>query len=703
MRTGRWLVLLLAMFTASCSTLRMPAARSAVVRPDASFVLEVPYVSQSELLCGGAAIAMIERWWGRRGVYAEEFQYLVKPAAGGILTTDMVSVMRSRGWDAQAQRSTAAVVQQSVADSVPVITLIKVSANRYHYVVILGWTATEVTYHDPAVAPAVRVRVTEFLRRWNGANAWAMIVRPAAVVAADGTSPPTAGASIQPSTSLSTPLSTPSIDSLPCRPWLDQAADAAATNRLDQAEQLLAGATRACPSEPLVLRELAGVRFRQGRRPEAIVLANAYSRRAPADTLGWQLLASSRYLVGDETGALQAWNTIGRPTIDLLRIDGSRHIRFRALADGIDLRPGAVLTPSRFKFAQRRLSDIPALATARVKYAAVAGGVVEVRGVVTERPLTEPLGPVLVISAIRAAVRQSVTLSASTPLGRGELWSVQWRWQPAEPRVALRVAIPTRIGIPTIVRFERSWDMYRFSGDIAQEQRSSASASLGGWLRPNYEHLIGVRFERWTDAVNYAAISTSGAWHAANDHVLLLGEVEHAFPMRTAKAYDRLTSRLVWTMPPDRWSNDWSIRLGTDVTSANTPLGLSPIAGGNFSRDIPLRAHPIIIDNRLPSVRIGRAIVHGGIAADRALATIGRVALGAGLFVDGAQVRSVVSGAERNPLYLDAGAGLLVGLAGAKWTSLRFDVARGLVADKRWGVSVGIAQARVLRVGRTRP
>ncbi len=283
MRTGRWLVLLLAMFTASCATLRMPAAPAAGVRPDEPLVLQVPYVSQSELLCGGAAIAMIERWWGRRGVYAEEFQHLVRPADGGILTTDMIAVMRSRGWDAQAQRSTAAAVQQSITDSMPVIALIKVSANRYHYVVIIGWSAAEVTYHDPAVAPAVTVRLAEFLRRWAGANEWAMIVRPAAVAAADLTAPAPSAPSTQ--------AVTASIDSLPCRPWLDQAADAAAANRLDQAEQLLAGAALACPSEPLVLRELAGVRFRQGRRPEAVVLAR---RILPSCTSRHAGLATAR-------------------------------------------------------------------------------------------------------------------------------------------------------------------------------------------------------------------------------------------------------------------------------------------------------------------------------------------------------------------------------------------------------------------------
>ena len=33
--------------------------------------LDVPYVSQTEALCGGAASAMVLRYWGARGVTAE--------------------------------------------------------------------------------------------------------------------------------------------------------------------------------------------------------------------------------------------------------------------------------------------------------------------------------------------------------------------------------------------------------------------------------------------------------------------------------------------------------------------------------------------------------------------------------------------------------------------------------------------------------
>ena len=47
--------------------------------PATTAALEVPYLPQSVLLCGGAALAMVERWWGRRGVYAEDFAGLVRP------------------------------------------------------------------------------------------------------------------------------------------------------------------------------------------------------------------------------------------------------------------------------------------------------------------------------------------------------------------------------------------------------------------------------------------------------------------------------------------------------------------------------------------------------------------------------------------------------------------------------------------------
>jgi len=96
---------------------------------------------------------MVERWWGRRGVYAEDFAGLVRPASGGIVTTDLALAIGARGWDTQVFRGTPELVQESLRDGVPVVALIEVDPDRYHYVVVLGWSDGHVVYHDPATAP----------------------------------------------------------------------------------------------------------------------------------------------------------------------------------------------------------------------------------------------------------------------------------------------------------------------------------------------------------------------------------------------------------------------------------------------------------------------------------------------------------------------------------------------------------------------
>jgi hypothetical protein len=108
-------------------------------------VLDVPYLPQSELLCGGAAVAMVERWWGRRGVYAEDFAGLVRPELRGIRTTDLASAARARGWETRAFDGTPEEVRRILSQDVPVVALIEVAPDRYHYVVLLGWSDGRVT------------------------------------------------------------------------------------------------------------------------------------------------------------------------------------------------------------------------------------------------------------------------------------------------------------------------------------------------------------------------------------------------------------------------------------------------------------------------------------------------------------------------------------------------------------------------------
>ncbi len=65
---------------------------------DGRRILDVPYLPQSEDLCGGAALAMVMRYWGERQVFAEDFAPLVDRSRAGILTTTLVAAVGRRGW-----------------------------------------------------------------------------------------------------------------------------------------------------------------------------------------------------------------------------------------------------------------------------------------------------------------------------------------------------------------------------------------------------------------------------------------------------------------------------------------------------------------------------------------------------------------------------------------------------------------------------
>src|SRR5262245_42382702 len=122
--------------------------------PDGRHVLvDVPYLPQTPELCGGAALAMVLRYWGDRTVQPGDFRSLVKPSARGIETTDLVAAVTARGWQAfsgEGPSGTIADLQRQVDQGRPVIVLIELTPGRFHYVVVVGVTPSSVVFHDPA-------------------------------------------------------------------------------------------------------------------------------------------------------------------------------------------------------------------------------------------------------------------------------------------------------------------------------------------------------------------------------------------------------------------------------------------------------------------------------------------------------------------------------------------------------------------------
>ena len=640
----------------------------------------MPYLPQSVLLCGGAAVAMVERWWGRRGVYAEDFAHLVRPELGGILTTDLTSAARARGWDTRALTGTPELVQRHLHVGIPVVALIQVARDQYHYVVVLGWSDGRVVFHDPAQAPFTTLDETRFLARWAGADHWALVLQP----------PPTAVAT--PGADRSEPVP---ADSLPCAPWLDRALDAVAANQLDEAAGLLAEARQACPTEPLVLRELAGVRFKQGRHTEARRTALEYLALVPGDGHGWQLLATSRYLTGDPDGALQAWNQIDRPTVDLVRVDGNREIRFREIVDATSLPHGTVLTPPGLALARRRVAAIPALRRAEVGYQPIPGGIVEVQVTVVERPTVEPAWRLLVSGAFRAVAQHDVGLEVSSPAGAGELWSGTWRWDSARPRVAFRVDLPATLGFPGVVEIEGTWERFRFVLDttttaVFEETRRSTALGFGSWVTAGVHPSAALRLERWSGNRQYLVASAGVDLRARGNRFTLSARSEHAVAVATHPAYTRGGALVTWASALGLEQASWSTRLGFDWASPQAPLGTWPVAGGNPSWAIPLRADPLAGGGLLTGRNAGRRIIHAGLAGDHPVHRFGPLILAVGGFLDGAEVIAAADGSPAGRFYLDGGAGLRIGLADGQFGVLRIDFARGLLADRRSALTVGV-------------
>ncbi len=674
------------------STAGMAQAPPAARPSGPPVVLDVPYLPQSVLLCGGAAVAMVERWWGRRGVYAEDFSALVRHDRGGILTTELDSATRARGWDTRAFRGTPDLIQQSLRDSIPVVALIESGRDEYHYVVVLAWSGGTVVIHDPAIAPFMTMDETTFLARWGVADRWALVIRPM---------PTPIPSPVAPS---ETPAPAPPADPMPCAPWIDSALDAVAADQLDAAARLLTEARQACPQEPLILREMAAVRFRQGRHADAIPLVTRYLAIVPDDALGWQILATSRYLTGDEDGALSAWNHVGRPTVDLLRIDGTREIRFRQIADAMSVPHATVLTPSRLALARRRVSEIPALRSSSVSYQPVVGGVVEVRAAVVERPMVGPAWRLAAAGLIRALARSEVGVEVASPTGGGELWSALYRWETARPRVAFRSDIPVGFPFPGVIGMEGAWERVRFAIDTAndrvvEDSRRSAAVEFGGWISPGVRPSAGVRVERWSGSRDFLVVSAGTTVRGWGDRFRLTVVGEQAAALSAPSSYTRGGLRATWASSPGLGRAAWSTRLGVDGVSSRAPLGTWPVTGSNLSWAIPLRAEPGSRDGALAGRRAGRGILHAGLAGDHPIHRVGPFILAVGLFLDGARVISAADGLGNDRFYLDGGGGLRVGIAEGDLGVLRIDWGRGLL-DRRSALTVGVHRDWPLFQGR---
>ena len=144
----------------------------------ASLAIDVPYLPQTDALCGGAAAAMVFRYWGDAHADAQAFAPLVDRRAGGIANDVLTAAVATRGWRTARVGGSLDALGARVHDGQPVIVLLPDRGDRYHYVVVIGASEDAIVVHDPAWGPSRTIRAPDFERAWKAAGFWSLVILP---------------------------------------------------------------------------------------------------------------------------------------------------------------------------------------------------------------------------------------------------------------------------------------------------------------------------------------------------------------------------------------------------------------------------------------------------------------------------------------------------------------------------------------------
>ena len=454
------------------------------------------------------------------------------------------------------------------------------------------------------------------------------------------------------------------------------------------AARALEASVTLCPASADAHLELAGVRFLDGRWKEAETLATRAAELAPESDHAWRVLASSRFVEGNGAGALDAWNKLDEPRLNLVRVSGLDRTSQRVVEDLIDVDAGAVLTPASLARARRRVAALPAVSASRVGYTPAAGGLADVEVAVVERPL-RPSTFTLIRRAAQAAVQRELFADVSGLTPGGERFSAAWRFWENRPAVTLRAETPSLFGVTGLWTIEGGWSRQPYALDdstIVVDERRHAGVRYTDWLTAATRVEAGMGLDRWSGRPASAFVRGAVEQRLFGDTVA--ARLEGSTWPSSAGTFGAGTLNVAWRAGR---ADALSLRArgGFDAASARAPLDLWPGAGSGHARAPRLRAHPLLDDGVISGGVFGQRLAHAGVDAGRTLLARRLVRLDAVAFADTARAWRSLSGDRR--WHVDAGFGVhLRGPSDAG--GIAVDVARGL-RDGRSALTIGWEQA----------
>lgn len=671
-----------------------------------SLSADVPFLPQSPDLCGGAAVAMVFRYWGDAHADVQQFAPLVDRKAGGIADGVLVEAVRERGWQATTFAGTFDALREHVQNRQPIVVLLHDRGRRYHYVVVTGVEEDRITVHDPSWGPSRSIRVEEFERRWSAARFWSLMISPGMTTVrlkpsfdklrtalSDVEGPDATRDSPAPDATQDphAPDTKASCDAL-----LDDAIAGGQQRGLQEADAILSRVRTECPKSAGPLRELAGVRFAEHRWQDAATLAREAVAIDAHDSYAYDLLGSSLFMLDDPTGALRAWNHIGKPRVDTLRIEGLHHARYATIAAAVGVRPNAMLTPESFALAVRRVNELPDRSSARLTLRPDADGFATLDAAIAERSTVPRSVRSWTGLGLQAAVDREATITLPGFTGQGDVWSATWRWWQHRPRVALGLAAPRGRGLRGVWRVDASWDeeTYRLgSADAAaliKESHTHGGLVVGDWITSSVRYSIAGGFDAWDSHRKAASMGGSLERRLFDDRLSLATDATMWFPVEGEGApFHAVGVRLVAQSPMRSQSWAYATSSGIERVSDTAPLGVWPGAGEGRARAQLLRAHPLLDDGIIDMTArsaFGRTLTYASAEVQRWFHRPVLIPVGVAAFADLAMARRPAAD-SRGSANVDVGAGIRVRLP-ARDKVLRIDVAHGL-ADRAHALTIG--------------
>jgi predicted double-glycine peptidase len=649
----------------------------------AAALLDVPYLPQTDALCGGASAAMVFRYWGDTHAGVEQFAALVDRRAGGIADDVLADAIAKRGWTVERLAGSHAALEERLARGEPIIVLLADRGSRYHYVVVVGSVPGAVIVHDPSWGPNREVKDEEFERRWRASGHWALSVRPNDRVRLNADTAYENDDARRSSAVSGFSRSDSLAGEDRCRVEVDRAIAEVHARGLPAADEIFAAVRASCPASAAALHELAGIRFAQKRWRDAATLARQALTLDERDAYAADVLGSSLFVLGDQVGALRAWNRIGKPTLDRVRISGLRNTRYETINEALGLTPGSLLTAETFEHARRRLDELPDRATARLDIRPDADGFAAVDVVIVERAAVPRGAADWTAIGIEAAIDRELTATLPGFTGQGETWTASWRWWANRPRAELGFAAPHVAGLPGIWRVRASWEAesYSFTGSavIVREARTHGELAVGDWLSSRWRYTVRSGVDEWTGGRRALFAGGTLERRFARDRVSLRADTDTWFANALMPNFSSGTIRASWTSPfvVSGWASAGAA--GVQHVSAGAPLAMWAGAGDGYARGELLRAHPMLDDgviNLTSDTAFGRTLAFGTFEGQRWVETRWPVRIGIAAFVDVAHAAD--RGFAGPTLQTDIGGGLRLGLPGARH-ALRVDVAHGIL------------------------